>query len=60
MTFVNPHLLYLLLIIPVLIFWYIYRLLRVHPTLLLPSLSSLEKHQEVSVPISGICCLYCG
>ncbi|KGN72454.1 aerotolerance regulator BatA [Porphyromonas macacae] len=43
MTFVNPHLLYLLLIIPVLIFWYIYRLLRVHPTLLLPSLSSLEK-----------------
>lgn len=42
MTFVHPHLLYLLLIIPLLIFWYTYRSCKVHPTLLSSSLNALK------------------
>ncbi|WP_329905377.1 VWA domain-containing protein [Porphyromonas pogonae] len=43
MTFLHPKLLFLLLIIPLLIAWYIYRINKTHPTLLISSMKSLDK-----------------
>lgn len=42
MTYLHPHLLYLLLIIPILIGWYLYRRRNAQATLFTPSLSFIE------------------
>ncbi len=42
MTFVHPNFLFFLLLVPLLVGWYIYRHRKIHPTLLLPSLKSLN------------------